>query len=148
MGYYKQQKADQAARRREKAAAKKAGQRNDGKAEWRGFVSFPRTQEMKKGADQLTHDGGTVWSLLTALLDEGVKMTLKWDAGSESYLCMFYVENSERQDAGLAMSAFADQAWDAMVRATYIFAVWGQMSLINPQFTLPDASSSKRDFWA
>jgi hypothetical protein len=147
MGFYKQLKQDKADKRRAKSAARRENGTQSDKAEWRGFVAYSKTAEMRTACETFARDAGTVWDMLQACLDINYKFTLRWDAGSEAYIAMFYCEAGGRPDSGLALSAFADNPWDAMSRATYILAVWGQMSLAAECFTLPDGNKRKRDFW-
>lgn len=144
MGYYKQQQFEKRAKRGTKGTTR-GGASGTAPVEYRGYVSYPRTDALKRQYDAWALESDDFWESLATAVSMGFKLTVAHNRDDGSYKASYYSTEPDRSDAGLGISAYAAEPHEAILRATFFLAVCGSYRLDAEFFTLPDAP--KRDFW-
>lgn len=128
------------------AAKRKVSQVRSGNAEYKGYVQYPRTNATKSQFEAWANESSDISDVINTAIAMGYRLTISLENDGESVKAAFYQNDNQRIDAGLGISAFADDYWDALVRVSFFLGVWGNFNLGSEIFQQPD-SKVKKDFW-
>lgn len=115
-------------------------------AEYRGYVSYPRSAAQKAQFEAWVGETADISDAMDAAAEMGFKLSVSFDSKDGSYRGQWYSADASRSDAGLAVGVFTDSAWEAIALATFFLAVCGGFRLDGDFFSPPDVAE-KRSFW-
>jgi len=125
---------------------RKVSQIRAGQADYVGYVQYPRTEVIKRQFEAWANETDDITDVVDTALQLGYRLTISSEDDGETIKAAFYQNDRQRADAGLGISAFADDFWAALVRVAFFLSVYGGFNLRNDVFTQPDVKS-KKDFW-
>lgn len=143
MAVSKKDKADVVAKH---ANNRKVSQIRAGQAEYVGYVQYPRTEAIKAQFEAWAVETDDITDVVDTALQMGYRLTISAEDDGATIKAAFYQNDRQRADAGLGISAFADDYWNALVRVAFFLAVYGGFNLRADVFTQPDVKT-KKDFW-
>jgi len=128
------------------AKSRKITQVRAGSAEYKGYVSYPRTAAIKARFDAWVNEDDTVSDVVTTALEMGYRLTITPEDDGATIKAAWYQNDNQRVDAGLGISAFSDNYGEALALVCYFLSVEGEFSLLSEFFTQPNDKKQK-SFW-
>lgn len=114
--------------------AKKAAGNDNGtpekiKTEWRGFVNYSYTKSDVNPFQAWYDDADNFQSELATALEQGYKLTVKYDSGANCFMAGLFCENPALPNVGLLLTQRSSDWYKAIAKAlychTHVFkAVW------------------------
>lgn len=146
MGYEQRKKEDADEKRKKAADARKTRKAQGTQAEYRGYVTYPRSAAQKAQFEAWVGETNDISEAMDAAAEMGFKFSASHDSKDGSFRGQWYSADASRSDAGLAIGVFATSIWEATALATFFLAVCGGFRLDGDFFNPPD-TGAKRSFW-
>lgn len=94
-------------------------------AAFRGYLNYTPTDPERSNFEAWC-ESASLWDVLQASVEDGVHLTLKWDAKQSTYLASGTQRREGSPNAGLVVTARASEAWKAFARLLFSLARLGQ----------------------
>lgn len=106
---------------KDKPARKQSGAGNGYDAPFRGYINVNLSAEQKKTFVRWA-DSASVVETLNAQVADGVNLSLKWDTRGQCFLASGTQRREASPNAGLVVTARADEPQKALLRLLYTLA--------------------------
>lgn len=93
------------------------------KVQWRGYVNHDLTAAEKQAYAKYAADAEWLDRAEFAALSTGHSIKVSWYEKGQCVRAVVYCENAENPNAGWALSAFAESAWEARARVLFLHHV-------------------------
>lgn len=93
-------------------------------AEWRGYINVSLSEDDKRQFEVWSMEGDP-WEVMTEAVRDGVVLTVKLSPGNSGFLASATQRRTDSVNAGLAVTARANEPWKALVRVLFLLARLG-----------------------
>lgn len=108
--------------RKQKSAGESGALDTGYNAQFRGYINLVLSPDQKAAFD-LWATSASVLDALDTMAGDGVHLTVKWDAKAKCYLASGTQRREDSPNAGLVVTARADNATKALFRLLYCLVV-------------------------